>query len=202
MIPTHGEVIELAKALQVKYLHGEALIHISANLGTRANETFLLTASEAVFKKGQGNYIDTKNWNALVHWQVNDDPNKAYKTTKNKKNRAVHIPSVEVIYSDIAIAAFGIAIIVDLFVFKNSLLTRLAFWLSYMIILPFQLLTNWWLTHNRSDGNAIVMYDPDSIIGIRIASAPIEDLLFGFALVLSVMGMWEFWGRRGFQRNK
>ena len=76
------------------------------------------------------------------------------------------------IYSDIAIAAFGISIIVDLFVFKNSLLTRLAFWLSYMIILPFQLLTNWWLTHNRSDGKAIVMYDPDSIIGIRIASAP------------------------------
>jgi integrase len=99
MIPTHGEVIELAKALQAKYLHGEALIHISANLGTRANETFLLTASEAVFKKGQGNYVDTKGWNALVHWQVNDDPNKAYKTTKNKKNRAVHIPSVDVIAS-------------------------------------------------------------------------------------------------------
>jgi len=46
------------------------------------------------------------------------------------------------IYSDIAIAAFGISIMVDLFLFKNSLLTRLAFWLSYMIILPFQLLTN------------------------------------------------------------
>jgi hypothetical protein len=46
------------------------------------------------------------------------------------------------------------------------------------------------------------MYDPYSIIGTRIASAPLEDLLFGFALVLSVMGLWEFWGRRGFQRDK
>ena len=72
-----------------------------------------------------------------------------------------------------------------------------------MIILPFQLLTNWWLTHERSDGQGgIVNYDEKSIIGIRIASAPIEDLLFGFALILTVMGMWEFWGRRGFQRNK
>ena len=107
------------------------------------------------------------------------------------------------IYSDIAIAAFCISIVVDLFVFKNSLLTRLAFWLSYMIILPFQLLTNWWLTHERSDGQGgIVNYDEKSIIGLRIASAPIEDLLFGFALILTVMGMWEFWGRRGFQRNK
>jgi hypothetical protein len=38
-------------------------------------------------------------------------------------------------------------------------------------------------------------------MGIRICSAPIEDLLFGFALILSVMGMWEFWGRHGLQRN-
>ena len=106
------------------------------------------------------------------------------------------------IYSDIAIAAVLVAVMVDLFIFKNSLLTRTAFWISYSIILPFQLLTNWWLTHLRADGKAIVMYDPDSIIGTRIAAAPLEDLLFGFALVLSVMGLWEFWGRRGFQRDK
>ena len=105
-------------------------------------------------------------------------------------------------YSQIAITAAVIAIAVDLFIFRQPLLKRRAFWTSYAIILPFQLLTNWWLTHYRSDGKAIVMYDPDSIIGIRIAAAPLEDLLFGFALVLSVMGMWEFWGRRGFQRNK
>ena len=61
------------------------------------------------------------------------------------------------IYSDIAVAAVFVAVVVDLFVFKNSLLTRLAFWLSYMIILPFQLMTNWWLTHLRGDGKAIVM---------------------------------------------
>jgi lycopene cyclase domain-containing protein len=107
-----------------------------------------------------------------------------------------------VTYNDIAIAAVLVAVIVDLFVFKNSLLTRLAFWLSYSIILPFQLVTNWWLTHLRADGKAIVMYDPDTIVGTRIAAAPVEDLLFGFALILSVMGLWEFWGRRGFQRNK
>ena len=105
-------------------------------------------------------------------------------------------------YNDIAIAAVFVSVVVDLFVFKNSLLTRLAFWLSYSIILPFQLLTNWWLTHLRDDGKAIVMYDPDTIIGTRVAAAPVEDLLFGFALILSVMGLWEFWGRRGFQRNK
>jgi lycopene cyclase domain-containing protein len=100
------------------------------------------------------------------------------------------------IYSDIAIAALATAVMVDLFLFRNSMLTRTAFWTSYAIILPFQLLTNWWLTSRN-----IVMYNPSAIIGIRICSAPLEDLLFGFALVLSVMGMWEFWGRRGVQRH-
>ena len=100
------------------------------------------------------------------------------------------------IYTDIALLALVISVLVDLFVFKNSMLTRVAFWTSYAIILPFQLLTNWWLTSRD-----IVMYNPDAIIGIRICSAPVEDLLFGFALILSVMGLWEFWGRRGVQRN-
>jgi len=98
------------------------------------------------------------------------------------------------IYSDIAITAFAITVMADLFLFKNSLLTRPAFWTSYAIILPFQLITNWWLTSQN-----IVMYNPDAIVGLRIFSAPAEDLLFGFALVLGVMDMWEFWGRRGMQ---
>jgi lycopene cyclase domain-containing protein len=100
------------------------------------------------------------------------------------------------IYTDIALLAVVISVLVDLFLFKNSMLTRVAFWCSYAIILPFQLLTNWWLTSRD-----IVMYNPDAIIGIRICAAPVEDLLFGFALILSVMGLWEFWGRRGVQRH-
>ena len=100
------------------------------------------------------------------------------------------------IYSDIAITAFAITVMADLFLFKNSLLTRPAFWTSYAIIFPFQLITNWWLTSKN-----IVMYNPDAFVGLRIFSAPAEDLLFGFALVLGVMDMWEFWGRRGMQRD-
>ena len=100
------------------------------------------------------------------------------------------------IYSDIAIAAFAVAVMVDLFGYKTSMLTRPAFWTSYAIILPFQFLTNWWLTSRN-----IVMYNPDAIMGLRIFSAPAEDILFGFALVLSVMGLWEVWGRKGFQRQ-
>jgi len=89
------------------------------------------------------------------------------------------------IYTEIALFAVLVAILIDLFVLKTRLLLTAVFWTSYAIILPFQLLTNWWLTSRN-----IVMYNADAIIGLRIAAAPVEDLLFGFALVLGVLAMW------------
>ena len=74
---------------------------------------------------------------------------------------------------------------------KVCLLRRKAFWTSYAIILPFQLLTNWWLTSRN-----IVMYRCGGIIGVRIAAAPLEDLIFGFALILSVLTLWVRLGKR------
>jgi lycopene cyclase domain-containing protein len=88
-------------------------------------------------------------------------------------------------YTQLAISAVVIVIILDLYVIKTYLLKRKVFWTSYAIIVGFQLLTNWWLTSRN-----IVMYSPDAILGLRIASAPVEDLLFGFALVVGVLINW------------
>jgi lycopene cyclase domain-containing protein len=88
-------------------------------------------------------------------------------------------------YTQISILAVIVAVILDLFIIKTALLKRAAFWTSYAIILPFQFMTNWWLTSRN-----IVMYDPDVITGVRFFSAPAEDVLFGFALILSVLSLW------------
>ncbi len=40
------------------------------------------------------------------------------------------------------------------------------------------------------------MYSDNAIWGLRITSAPIEDLLFGFSLVLAVLASWVYWGRK------
>ncbi|MEI6648293.1 MAG: lycopene cyclase domain-containing protein [Actinomycetes bacterium] len=93
-------------------------------------------------------------------------------------------------YTQIALVAVALAALLDIFVSKTLLLRRRAFWTSYSIILPFQLLTNWWLTSRN-----IVMYNSRDIWGVRIAAAPVEDLLFGFALILSVLSLWVYWGR-------
>ncbi len=92
----------------------------------------------------------------------------------------------ELTYTQITVYALIITIFFDMFVTRNSLLSTLRFWISYSIILPFQLMTNSWLTSRE-----IVTYNPDSIMGFRIAGAPFEDLIFGFALILAVMSAWE-----------
>lgn len=99
-------------------------------------------------------------------------------------------------YTQIAICAVVAAVIFDLFISKNRLTTRKVFWTSYAIIIFFQLITNWWLTSRE-----IVMYSAEEIIGWRIASAPAEDLLFGFAMVLTVLNLWVYWGKKGVQRR-
>ena len=91
------------------------------------------------------------------------------------------------IYSDIALNAVFVAVVLDLFLLKSRMMTRGIFWLTYFLILPFQLLTNWWLTSNK-----IVMYTDTEIIGQRLAGAPIEDLLFGFSMILLTISAWEY----------
>ena len=91
------------------------------------------------------------------------------------------------IYSDIALNAVFLAVVLDLFLLKSQMMTRGIFWLTYFLILPFQLLTNWWLTSNE-----IVMYSLSDITGQRLAGAPIEDLLFGFSMILLTISAWEY----------
>ena len=98
----------------------------------------------------------------------------------------------ELSYTQITVYALILTIFFDLFITKNSLLSTLRFWFSYFIILPFQLLTNYWLTSRE-----IVIYNSEAIIGLRLAGAPIEDLIFGFAMILAVMSLWESKTKRG-----
>lgn len=99
-------------------------------------------------------------------------------------------------YTQIALLSVFLVLIVDFYLLKTRLVTRKSFWTAYSIIVFFQLITNWWLTSRE-----ILTYDEDVIIGLRIAAAPAEDLLFGFSLVTLTMALWIFWGRRGIQRD-
>jgi len=113
-------------------------------------------------------------------------------------------------YTQLAVVSVVVMVLVDLFVLRTRMVTRKSFWVPYAIVVFFQLLTNGVLT-----GFAIVTYDGNFIIGEstpaegpppmfgegRIVFAPLEDLLFGFSLVLLSIAMWVYLGRRGVQRT-
>jgi hypothetical protein len=113
-------------------------------------------------------------------------------------------------YTQLGLAAAVVVATLDLAVLRTRLLGRRVFWVSYAIIVFFQLVTNAMFT-----GFGIVRYDGDAIIGGtspaagappfigdgRLAFAPVEDLLFGFALVVLSLALWVWWGRRGVDRQ-
>jgi lycopene cyclase domain-containing protein len=103
-------------------------------------------------------------------------------------------------YTAIAVVAVLAAVALDRWAAHTRLVARGTWWVAYGIILVFQLLTNGWLT-----GRRIVRYNPDTIIGGdhvrlvgegRLVYAPVEDLGFGFALVLTTCVVWVWLGRR------
>jgi lycopene cyclase domain-containing protein len=97
-----------------------------------------------------------------------------------------------VTYTVAAVLGALAAVALDLVVLRTRLLLRGLFWATYPIIVGFQLLSNGILT-----GRGVVRYDPDAILGPRLVYAPVEDLVFGFALVVSALSLWVWWGRRG-----
>jgi lycopene cyclase domain-containing protein len=105
-----------------------------------------------------------------------------------------------VTYTAIALVAVLAAVALDRWATGTRLTTSSGWWAAYGIVVVFQLLTNGWLT-----GRRIVQYAPDAIIGDdrvplvgqgRLVYAPVEDLGFGFALVLTTCAVWVWLGRR------
>ena len=95
-------------------------------------------------------------------------------------------------YTALAVLGVLAAVAVDLAGLRTRLVTRKSFWTAYGILVFFQLVVNGILT-----GLPVVRYDPSTILGLRIVYAPVEDLCFGFAMVLLTLSCWVFLGRHG-----
>ncbi|OBF67012.1 lycopene cyclase [Mycobacterium sp. 852002-51971_SCH5477799-a] len=77
----------------------------------------------------------------------------------------------------------------ELALLRTGLFRRPAYWLSMLIVLGFQIPVDGWLTKLSSP---IVIYDDKQLSGARFPfDIPVEDFLFGFALVTAVLLLWE-----------
>lgn len=103
-------------------------------------------------------------------------------------------------YTELALVGVAVTLVLDLVVLRTGLLRSRRFWASYAIVLAFQLVVNGVLT-----GRRVVVYNGADVVGSsaspfvgdgRFCFAPVEDLLFGFALVTQTLCWWVWWGRR------
>lgn len=77
----------------------------------------------------------------------------------------------------------------ELAVLRTGLFRRPAYWISMVIVTGFQIPVDGWLTKLSAP---LVIYDDRHTSGIRFPfDIPIEDFLFGFALVTAVLLLWE-----------
>ena len=95
-------------------------------------------------------------------------------------------------YTQLAVLGVLGAVLVDTVLLRTWLLRRRTYWTAYAIVLFFQLVANGILT-----GFDIVRYDPGAILGWRVAFAPVEDILFGYAMVTLTLSSWVWLGRKG-----
>ncbi|BBX48875.1 lycopene cyclase domain-containing protein [Mycobacterium cookii] len=92
-------------------------------------------------------------------------------------------------YTAPAVVSVLIVCALELTALRTGLFRRPAYWLSMLIVVGFQILTDGWLTKLSAP---IVIYDNRQTSGIRFPfDIPIEDFLFGFALVTAVLLLWE-----------
>src|SRR6201992_2813558 len=72
---------------------------------------------------------------------------------------------------------------------RTGLFRRPAYWISMLIVFGFQIPVDGWLTKLSAP---VVRYSQAQITGLRGPwDIPVEDFLFGFALVTAALLLWE-----------
>jgi lycopene cyclase domain-containing protein len=88
-----------------------------------------------------------------------------------------------------AMLAVIAVVALELFALRTGLFRRAAYWISMTIVVGFQILVDGWLTKLSAP---IVIYSDHHTTGIRFPfDIPVEDFLFGWALVTAVLLLWE-----------
>lgn len=88
-----------------------------------------------------------------------------------------------------ATTAAVLVVLWELLVLRTGLFRRVVYWVTMAIVLGFQIPVDGWLT--RLDA-PVVLYADWAISGVRAPwDIPVEDFLYGFAMVTAVLLLWE-----------
>jgi len=87
-----------------------------------------------------------------------------------------------------AIISVIVVCVLEFAVLRTGLFRKPAYWISMVIVFGFQILIDGWLTKLSAP---IVIYNEKHTSGVRFPwDIPVEDFLFGWALVTAVLLLW------------
>ena len=97
-------------------------------------------------------------------------------------------------YTIAAVLAVGAVVGLEVGLLRTGLLRSRAYWIAMAICYGFMIAVNGWLTKLSAP---IVLYDERRTTGWRAPwDIPVEDYLFGFALLTLTMLLWDAAGAR------
>jgi lycopene cyclase domain-containing protein len=97
-------------------------------------------------------------------------------------------------YTVLAVAAVAAVTALEVVWLRTGLLRRRAYLVTMTVMAVGQIVVDGWLTKQSAP---IVVYDDARTTGVRFPwDIPIEDFLFGFALLTAVLLLWERAGAR------
>jgi len=92
-------------------------------------------------------------------------------------------------YTAAAVLAVVVVVLLEVRVLRTGLLGTRPYWIALTICYAFMIAVNGWLTKLTAP---IVLYDADATTGWRFPwDIPVEDYLFGFALLTLAMLLWD-----------
>lgn len=89
-------------------------------------------------------------------------------------------------YTLLAAAAVVVALALDA-VLRTHLVRQKRFWIFWVVMAFFKTVVNGYLTWRP-----IVLYGDQFNLGFRIGTIPVEDYLYGFALLTMNIVLWEY----------
>jgi lycopene cyclase domain-containing protein len=92
-------------------------------------------------------------------------------------------------YTVPALVSVAAVVAAELTVLRTGLFRRPAYWAAIVIVLAFQIPVDGWLTKLSAP---VVLYNRAAMTGLRFPwDIPVEDFLYGFALVTAALLLWE-----------
>ena len=97
-------------------------------------------------------------------------------------------------YTTLAVLAAAAVVIAEVRWLRTGVFRSRPYWIAMGICYFFMIWVNGWLTKLSAP---IVLYDPDMKTPWRFPwDIPVEDYVFGFAMLTLVLMLWEHAGRR------